>query len=67
MNAKPKDHPTGWASPNGGRSLDHWFGADGSSLCGKYRNHTYNILSRDEDVHPSNRCKVCDGKRAKAK
>ena len=60
-----KIHPPGWTSPNGGRGLDHYFGEDGRSLCGRYRNHTYNILGRDDEVHESNRCKTCNSHREK--
>ncbi len=62
-----KEHPPGWTTPSGGRGLDHWFGPNGKSLCGRYRNHTYNILSTDAEVHESVRCKTCNRLRAKNK
>lgn len=58
--------PVGWANPTGGRGLEHFFAADGKSLCGRYVSlSAWNILSADVYVPASNRCKKCNKIRTK--
>ena len=55
MSAERKPKPTGWDDTNSRKF--HFYGSSGRSLCGKFANLTWNILS--QDVHPDNQCAAC--------
>lgn len=63
MSAEKKQKPVGWDLLDNAKSY-HWFGSDGRSLCGKWAFLGWNILLDDKDVHPDNRCKACNRRRA---
>lgn len=63
MNTATRLKPIGWDLMGGDRGKWHFFERDGRSLCGKWANISWNILT--DDVHPDNQCAACRRKFAK--